>query len=100
MKIRRTMTRREFYVRTAGWFTVLKPDTRFPALHVQSGLRNLRSPSTEMIAMDLADSHERANSLQIMIPTTIDRRLLRPALIVVTAMLVTSGLLWWICVPR
>lgn len=100
MKIRRTLTRREFYVRTAGWFTVLKPDTRFPALHLQSGLRNLWSPSTEMIAMDHADSRKTANSLQIVIPTTIDRRLLRPALIVLTAMLVTSGLLWWICVPR
>ena len=45
MKIRRTMTRREFYVRTAGWFTVLKPDTRFPALRLRSGFRDLDSPS-------------------------------------------------------
>ena len=79
MKIRRTVTRREFYVRTAGWFTVLKPDTRFPALHQQGGLRNLPSPSTEMAAMDVADSRKMANSLQIIIPTTIDRRVLRPA---------------------
>jgi hypothetical protein len=100
MKIRRTMTRREFYVRTAGWFTVLKPDTRFPALNPRSGFLDLRSPSREPIAIDHADSRETANSPQIMIPTTIDRRLVRQALIVLTAMLVTFGLLWWICIPR
>jgi hypothetical protein len=100
MKIRRTMTRREFYVRTAGWFTVLKPETRFPALNSRSGFRDLPSPSGETIAMDHADTNETAKSLQIMIPTTIDRRLVRPTLIVLTAMLVTSGLLWWICIPK
>jgi hypothetical protein len=92
--------RREFYVRTVGWFTVLKPETRFPALRQRSGLRDLRSPSGETIAVGHADSRESAKSLQIMIPTTIDRRFVRSALIVLTAMLVTSGLLWWICIPR
>ena len=100
MKIRRTMTRRQFYVRTAGWFTILKPDTRFPALRLRSGFCDLDSPSGETIQMGHAHCPATANSLQIMIPTTIDRRLLRPALIVLTAMLVTSGLLWWICIPR
>jgi hypothetical protein len=100
MKIRHTMTRREFYVRTAGWFTVLKPDTRFPDLRLRSGFRYLGSRSGETIALGHADSRESAKSLQIMVPTTIDRRFVRSALIVLTAMLVTSGLLWWICTPR
>ena len=50
--------------------------------------------------MGHADSRETANSLRIMIPTTIDRRFVRPVFIVLTAMLITSGLLWWICIPR
>ncbi len=36
---------------------------------------------------------------QILIPTIEDRRVMRPVLIVLTSMIVTSGLLWWIMHP-
>jgi hypothetical protein len=99
MKRRRSLTHREFSVRSAGWFTVLKPDAWFPALRLPGRFRDLRSQSVETGAVDHATSRRTTNSPQIMIPTTKDRKLMRPALIVLTAMMVTSGLLWWIMHP-
>ena len=86
-------------MRSAGWFTVLKPDGWFPALRLPARFRDRSSQSAETTAVDHADSRAMANSPQIMIPTTKDRRVMRPVLIVLTAMMVTSGLLWWIMHP-
>lgn len=99
MNIRHSRTRRKFSVATAGWFTVLKPDLRFPALRLRSGFRDSSSQSVGTIAVDHVDSRETANSLQIMMPAAADRRLMRPALIVLTAMMITLGLLLWIMHP-
>ena len=99
MKTRRSVTHREFSVRSAGWFTVLKPDAWFPALRRPDRFRDLSSYFAETAAMDLANSRETTNLPQIIIPTTKDRSLIRPFLIVLTAVIVTSGLLWWIMHP-
>ncbi|HEY1985690.1 MAG TPA: hypothetical protein VGG85_09790 [Terracidiphilus sp.] len=99
MKLLRSITRRGFNVGTAGWFTVLKPNTWFPASRLPGHFRYRNSQSAETTAVNRADSREPTKSPQIMIPTSKDRRLMRPALIVLTAMMVTSGLLWWIMHP-
>ncbi len=99
MKLLRSITRRGFSVGTAGWFTVLKPNTWFPASRLPGRFRYRSSPSAEATAGEDADSREMTNSPQIMVLDTKHRRLMRPALIVLTAMIVTSGLLWWIMHP-
>ena len=99
MKIRRSVSHREFSLRSAGWFTVLKPDAWFPALRLPGRSGDRSSQPVERIAVDHADSRATTNSPQTMTPTTKNRRLMRPALIVLTAMMVTSGLLWWIMHP-
>jgi hypothetical protein len=99
MRTRRSVTHREFSVRSAGWFTVLKPDGWFPAFRLPARYVDRISQSGDRTAVDHAASHAPANSPQIMTPTTEDRRVMRPVLIVLTAMIVTSGLLWWIMHP-
>jgi hypothetical protein len=53
----------------------------------------------ETTAVDPAVSFQTTNSPQILIPTAEDRRVMRPVLIVLTSMIVISGLLLWIMHP-
>jgi hypothetical protein len=99
MKGRSSLIRREFSVRSAGWFTVLKPDGWFPALRLPPRVSDRSRHSVETALVDHADIHQATNLPQVMIPTSEDRSLMRSALIVLTAMMVTSGLLWWIMHP-
>ena len=93
MKLLRSITRRGFEVGTAGWFTVLKPNTWFPASRLPGGfaiavvrlLRRLRWSTQFHFASSL--------------PATKDRRLVRSALVVLAAVAITSALLWWIMHP-
>ena len=93
MKLLRSITRRGFDVRTAGWFTILRPNTWFPASRLPGRFRYRRSSPAKMTAMDPAISPN------IMIPSTKDRRLGRSALAVLAAIAITSVLLWWIMNP-
>lgn len=93
MKLLRSITRRGFDVGTAGWFTVLKPNTWFPASRLPGRFRYRSSPSAEKTAVD------HAISLPILLPTTKDHRLGRSALVVLAAVAITSALLWWIMHP-
>ena len=93
MKLLRSITRRGFEIGTAGWFTVLKPNTWFPASRLPGRFRYRSSTSAGTTAMD------RAISLRIILPITKDRRLVRSALVVLAAAAITSALLWWIMHP-
>jgi len=93
MKLLRSITRRGFNIGTAGWFTVLKPNTWFPASRLPGRFRYRGSQSAESTAVDPAIS------LRIMIPSTTDRRPARSALVILAAAAVTSALLWWIMHP-
>ena len=86
MKIRRSLTHREFNVRSAGWFTVLKPDGWFPALRLPDRFPYRSSQSAETTAVDHAGGRRTTNSPRIMIPSTKDRNLVHLALVVLTAM--------------
>ena len=78
MKLLRSITRRGFEVGTAGWFTVLKPNTWFPASRLPGSFRYRSNQSVETTAVHHANSREATNSPQIIIPTTKDQRLMRP----------------------
>ena len=93
MKLLRSITRRGFEVGTAGWFTVLKPNTWFPASRLPGRFRYRGSSSAETLAV------EHAISVRILLPATKDRRLVRSALVVLAAVAITSALLWWIMHP-
>lgn len=93
MKLLRSITRRGFEIGTAGWFTVLKPNTWFPASRLPGRFRYRSSAPAGTTSMD------RAISLRITLPTTKDRRLVRSALVVLAAAAITSALLWWIMHP-
>ena len=122
MKILRSVTRRGFNVGSAGWFTVLRPNTWFPASRLPGGFPSLAgqykgtafpqahenptaAPPPELTsvpeqnALSHADSQEKAIPLQIMIPSTHDHRLMRLALIVMVAIAITWMFLWWIGHP-
>ena len=93
MKLLRSITRRGFDVGTAGWFTVLKPNTWFPASRLPGRFRCHISPPAETAGVD------HPISVRILLPNTQDRRLVRSALVVLAAVAITSTLLWWIMHP-
>jgi hypothetical protein len=99
MKLLRSITRRGFNVGTAGWFTVLKPNTWFPASRLPGRFRYRISQSAETTAVDHVGSQGTTNPPRILIPSREDRRLARLALVVLTAIAITSVLLWWIMHP-
>jgi hypothetical protein len=50
----------------------------------------------EQKALDHADSHETAIPPQLLIPSTHDHHLMRTALIVLAAIVISFFLLWWV----
>ena len=99
MKLLRAITRRGFNVGTAGWFTVLRPNTWFPASRLPERFRYRSSRPVETPPAGTADGHQMTISPRIIIPSTKDRRLVRSALVVLAAISITSALLWWIMHP-
>ena len=126
MKSRRSWNRRESSVTSNGFFTVLRSDRWFSAARLPGVSRFLAdqpkgaaSPqendnSTENPTAALppesravreqnapchADSQEMAILSRSMIPSTHDRFMVRPALIVLAAAAITLIMLWWIGNP-
>jgi len=126
MRILRSVNRRGFIVASAGWFTVLKPNTWFPASRLPGNFcsyagqsKGIESPQAhenptenpttaptpeitsvpDQNALDHVASQKTAIPLQIMIPSTHDHRLFRPALIILAAIAITWMFLWWIGHP-
>jgi hypothetical protein len=97
MKLLRSITNRGFNVGRAGWFTVLQPNPWFPASRQPATFRYHVGPSAE--TTEGAERRLPMNPPQILAAATDDRSVIRPALIVLAATMVTTGLLWWICVP-
>jgi hypothetical protein len=101
----RTWNRRGFNVRPAGWFTVLNPAGWFAASRLPGGFRYLggepkrREPTFEPM-QDQADSQETNLRLQTIEPGAHDHPLMRPALVVLGAIAITSLLLWWVAFPH
>lgn len=97
MKILRSVNRRGFSLGPAGYFTVLRPNTWFPASRLHDSLhqRSIRPVS-------LADPrimNPAAPSLAVKLNTN-DPGLMRLSVTVLAATAITAALLWWICIPR
>lgn len=101
MNILRSMTRRGFNVGTAGWFTVLKPNTWFPASRLGSfnpGRRPRTAVASEHSSLPHAVTTTTPPTIVGLIPS--DRNLTRIAVAALAAVAITSLMLWWICIPR
>lgn len=97
MKILRSVTRRGFSLGTAGWFTVLRPNTWFAASRLPRNFRYRGSQSADVVGY--ANSWAVTSEPRIAIPNTQDRRLMPTAFVVLAAIAITSALLWWIMYP-
>jgi hypothetical protein len=93
MKILRSVTRRGFNVGTAGYFSVLKSNAWFPASRLPDSPYHL---ADRYIGTAKPDSEEPAIPPQIIAPGARQPFSLQLALVVTTAAVITSVLLWWI----
>jgi hypothetical protein len=96
MKILRSENRRGFSVGSAGYFVILKPNTWFPASRFPERFRYHGSEFAESPTVNDPVSHVTTIPPQIILLSTKDRRLMRTALVVLAAIAITLGLLWWI----
>jgi hypothetical protein len=94
MKLLRSITRRGFDIGTAGWFTVLKPNTWFPASRLPGRFHYRSSQAADATAVDNVISPR-----IMLLSTRGDRHLVRSALVVLAAVAITSALLGWIMHP-
>ena len=91
MKVLRSVNRRSFNVEPAGYFNVLTPSKRFAASHPPGQFSYLPTQSKGIAAT--------APSLELLsAPDQIvlgNRRLLRPAMVVLGATALTVFFVWW-----
>jgi hypothetical protein len=87
MKTLRSVNRRDFNIEPAGYFNVLRPNARFITSHLQRRFPYLVGQSR---------GTETAEPLQLLIPSTRNHGMLRPALIVLAAIAITLIALGWI----
>ena len=103
MKILRPVIRRGFSVGSAGYFTVLRPNTWFAASHFPDRFPNLHERDEAVVrqpAQELTSSAA-ANQMTIHLdlkPPAEPLRLMRLALIVMLAIGITVFAFWWIFV--
>ena len=92
------MNRRGFSVERAGWFSVLRPDARFTPRRLSWDFHYLgdQPKGTDRVYVD---SQKMAKPLQILQASTHDHSTSQSVLIVLAAIAITLGLLWWIAVP-
>jgi hypothetical protein len=106
MKILRSVSRRGFSVGTAGWFTVLRPNTWFPASRLPKAARGFESPTkgaAETAEGQGALGGDRGQAKAVrwlaMERSAEDRHRIRSASAVLGALAITSAMLWWIMHP-
>ncbi len=105
MKVLRSVTRRGFSIGTAGWFTVLRPNTWFPASRLPAAFHSppirskrggLSGDPDYIIHPGILEEAIPAPALVTSVPVP---RPLRMASIVLAAIAITAALLWWIMHP-
>jgi hypothetical protein len=92
MKILRSITRRGFSFGTAGYFTVIKPNTWFPATRLPGPFRYRGSQSRQAPA--------EATAPNIISLPPEHRSPLRLAIIVLASAAIVFGMLMWIMHPN
>jgi hypothetical protein len=104
----RIWNRRGFRVGPAGLFSILKADGWFAASRLPGGFRYLggepKAPESILAAKPMTQgddgSQETTLRLQTIERSVHDHPLMRPALVVLAATMITSLLLWWTAFPR
>lgn len=106
MKILRSVTRRGFTVGTAGWFSITSPNRWFAASRLPRASRYLseefqtiEEPGALRRSAD-PPSGQAASAPRITTIHSDARHPLRQALIVLSAIAITSILLYWLSNPR
>jgi len=106
MKILRSVNRRGFSVGTAGWFTILRPNTwfaasRLPGAHQGFGIqtRGTAELATRYRAPKIAGAQASAAPWQVIEARKQRHRPMRSASIIFGALAITSAMLWWIMHP-
>jgi hypothetical protein len=99
MRILRAITRRGFNIASAGYFSVLRPNTWFPASRLTGRVHHSGARSRVLSGPALETSSEMTIAPRIITLNGHDRRFLRRGLIVLAAMAITSLLLLWIIQP-
>lgn len=101
MKILRSVSQRGFSVGTAGWFTVLRPNTWFPASRLRKsrptfGLRTQQADTGAQGAVLGQSSAVRWAATE---GSREARNRMRSASAILGALAITSVMLWWIMHP-
>ncbi|MDE3186847.1 MAG: hypothetical protein KGM96_04895 [Acidobacteriota bacterium] len=108
MRILRSVSRRGFSIGTAGWFTILRQNTWFPATRLPRSFPHpsdhFQTPAHALTAEHLAQipaaSRQAALSPRIVTLNGYEHRPARLALITLFAVAITLGMLWWIMGAR
>jgi hypothetical protein len=100
MKILRSVTRRGFNIGTAGWFTVLRPNTWFPATRLHTGPPTLSGRSGGVAESAVPMQHAGTLNPAIAAPRIAplnanDRPPIRLLLAALAGAAITSFFLWW-----
>jgi hypothetical protein len=102
MKILRSVNRRGFNIGTAGWFTVLRQNTWFPASRMPGRFRYEGQGTTQpLVPGQTVLNHVYGQEAKVPSrqPRLSAQDTVRPALITLAAAALTSVLLWWIMHP-
>ena len=106
MKTLRAITRRGFNVGTAGYFSVLRPNTWFAASRLPNHpydlgrFKEIAKPMPAQDALRRAGSRESSIQWQMIDMSKRDHHLIRSSLIVLGAIAITLALLFWIMHPN
>ncbi|HEY3706161.1 MAG TPA: hypothetical protein VGL22_13950 [Terracidiphilus sp.] len=91
MKILRSITRRGFQIQSAGFYTVLKPNTWFPASRLPVPFRYHAHPS--------AYAAQETTAPNIITIAAERRHPLQLTLILLASAAIVLAMLWWIMYP-
>jgi hypothetical protein len=106
MKILRSVSQRGFSVGTAGWFTILRPNSWFPASRLPGIIKRFgiqTGGTAELIPGPSALCGGREQGRNVSGPVLVlgaeDRHWMRLAAAIFGALAITSAMLWWIMHP-
>jgi len=106
MKILRAVSRRGFNVGTAGWFTILRPNSWYPATRSQGSFKNRGigrgGEGDQLVGHGVStDVGGRTRAVQWLASewSAEDRNRARLATAILSAIAITTAMLWWIMHP-
>lgn len=104
MKILRSVNRRGFNVGSAGWFTILRPNTWFPASRLprtvqRIGIQTGEAAEKPESALNGASDQVRSVRWPMIERSEQNQHPVRSASIILGALAITSAMLWWIMHP-